>query len=1441
MTSKRKLIRVVVTLLLLFSLTTPTIAEAYTSRSTSDSYVKQVVNSKLKTLTRQRSGYADDRGVLYYLSSLLSLSMWNYEANFETSLKLNASVLKPYQQSLDSSRDDFNKRYKNGESKFTPAAIDFSVDLSAYSESEGLQRYADKAFSTILDTSASEATTILEALIKDFPTTGDDEAKRSYLDGHALTIRAVYNLLERSGQERQTLLALFNSTSGDYLNITKLTKLLNESKYKPIFDYAQNLIEKNIMSQTDIKLTDDNNDLNKFLTNKSGVEQVNQAYLACISSSSIYRPFSSKTGEDSFISALEGIVGTNANGQDIVKTYNRIKDKVKPLYYRAIDSSGNGTGVSKRITVADFFKMIEDDSSGGLVTFNGKFTRQEDGDSYAFETGKGKLEYTDNGEVASTPTPKTSTSTASSTATTTSSKGGAVLSDGEGQTVTLSDTIESTDLVTDFIFKFGKDSPKSVMGKVLMWNILKDYKTDKLDSEYDKQLLYVDTFGDVVLGDHTVVIPAASNPCILNDKVAYNPNTASFMNSYPKSSLISSDFSINDRDSSKYIITMEQKTHDKVMVSAFGEDTDIYKDFGQNENGPTVMCDIPSYAYILSDNKTAIKTTTLSITPMPLEMTLFDDGSEKVQTIKAIKYKFKESSILSGAKGAFSNERTEIEYTMMPDSNRMMPFGTPKALFPLTDNSDPSFNEVCAYLGGKYFDDITMGKDGTRVDGNDRINVKLMTDMFKCEFNGTANTATLIKNIKEEYSDLTELNTVNKILSSLAQKVLDTVGGVSGVIGMRNAYQDGIWGTILNYTRKFMPFILIIVIVYFLTNFIRKRCNFISSMAFITLGLGVAYVSTQVLPIYMPVFLNGAISAFSDEVCYKSLFMRQEQYINPYNIRAGYSDTGNFSYSKSSINLYRFHDADLVNVANRYNTTEENLKSGKAVVLDDNSGLFIEGDILKMNLDRMFNGLIIQGSYSSNGVGNIYTLKSTKKVSNCLDYYTPYYLVVDGFLDKLNKMSDVFNIPPSQLSYGKNLYKDSFMVSSYARSDLFLNRGDLTKIDENNNFDSSLSQTIIDTFGENNVDWLGIQSVVAGGEFKQNLDSIKDTLWFKTMVKNGYYDADGNIIDSNRLAKVIDHVNNTTQQLIIDNKGQLSFLSDENMIKIISLYAMIDFNLCISDYNSVVYPQALNYEEQTLQDVLLPVLTKDYDRYIAQDRNIVDYVAMDFGTIGLIMFILDTLLAFLITSCMRLAIPVLYLFLIFAILARLSMKNERSITAIINGFLQIAGSVLLCYVAFCYLTSTLYKISDSAFCLFLLFIIYLIIATILFSVLLTFVTKLGDFSEIRVRSTLGDIASKFPGVKQLTATIGKAINKAKDTRDAKLGRDSEFDARKTFNYSNDIYNEKVLSDVMKMRHNFESYSPPDGKKSKKRLKLKSKGVQKDYNYSEEDSIDRFKL
>lgn len=1441
----KKTQRVVVSLLLFLISISLVPSKANTLGNASDATVEMVISNKLQSLNGKKSGYADDRGILYYLASLGALALWNDAANNNNRTTISASLREPYKDSLAIGVKDFNNRYQvsPSENSFIATSIDDSQTFENYSDSDQLKKYADYMASEIIEKSSEQASAVFTKLndgMKDM----EDSEKQTYLTENSQTVRALYTLILRVSSEYKTIQSLVNINDKIPMykkDITSLTKQLADPANQTIINFAQDLEEKTLRSGGNLALSDDKNDLNRLLATYNGDNLlINQAYLAIVACSATYLPFSSKLGEESFTKSLTSIVGEEKEGQEVLALYNRQKAKLKPLYMRQTTADGEGKGSAERITVEEFLKNIEDQSSGSLVTVKGKFRKSEDSDSFAYytKTETTKLQYDDNGEEVT----ETEDNTSENAETKTSNGNGAEIEEGETGELLATGTITDSSRLSDPVFRFSENDDKnSSMGRILMWNILKDYKTDDLESEYNKQLLYVNMFGDIVLSDLTVIIPAAANPTFLNKEVSYNPNTAAFMNSYPKTALNSETLSVTDRDKEKFIIVEFPNYTEATQQYRTPSHSEATELLGLSKVGPTVKCDTKAIAYTISENKEAVKTFEFGDSTMPLSLEMYDESLEGVQTMKAKYmsskwYQFNTANKFNGA------------LAMVPDSGRSLNFDVPAVLFPLNKSDNSNYDEVCSFIAKKFFDDITVGEDSTRSISNGRVNVQLLTDTLICAYEGETNIAMFTKNIYDEYSKLDEVNIVTKGLMILDEKILTTLGGVSGILGIKNAYQDPVFGTILLYTKKFMPFVLLVVALYFIISFIRKRCNIIFSVACILGSLVLTYAGLQVLPIYIPILVNGTISSFSDEVSYKSLFMRQEQYLNPYEMKASYDDNGNFSYSTSSINLYRFSNDQIDSFASRYNTTSDNLKSGKAVMIDDNSGLFVEGDLIKMNLDRLFGGLTITGNYENSSEGNVYRLKSSKKVSNVVDYYTPYYAIVDSYINKLNKLSEVYNIPREQLYYGNSLYKDSFINSSYVNSDLFLNRGRFDKIQYESQEGQLNLSLMEENFPDQNVDWIGLQSVVAGDYFKSNLDSIKDTLWFQSMVTNGYYDQDGNIVDEDKLAKVLDHVNNTTQQFLIDNSGQLSHLSDENIIKITCMYALIDFNICVSDWKCVLYPQALNYEELTLEDVLLPVLTKDYDRYTAQKRNIVSYIASDFGIIGLILFAFVAILAFLICWAMRIVIPILYFILIISVILRLSLKNNSSVSSIFWGFAQIAGGILLSYAAFCYLTSTAYKFNDSAFCLFFLLICYYVIATIIFSMLMSLATNLGDFSSIKVKSTLGDIGKKFnklPGVKKISQKAGTVIQ---DVRNKRKRRNApaevveDMDGRRTFHYSEDIYNEDVLDGIMSSRHNYASYNTPD--KKKKKIVYRRNKVSKDYEYEEtpkEESFDKFEL
>lgn len=1437
-------------LLFLLIFSNSTTCYAITYGNTSSTYIQQVVSRKMQLLTKQNSVYTDDRGVVLSEASILISSMWD-KILANSNLNVSTEVLKTYRDSIKNNVDRFNASYKDATGQdFHSTSINIDYDIDSYSDEESSKQYPSKVFDKTKEIAKETCTAILDDIVKECDGKGDSD-KQTIYKSYNLEIKSVYNLLERAGQEQLSVANLmsekYEGNLKESINVKDLTSIMTNDKYKEIMEYARDLIEKSILSSTDIGLEDGNNNYNKFTSVIDGNRRrVNLAYLSCMAISSTYIPFISKAGDEKNLNSVKAIVGDNDKAQAIIKAYSDTVGRVKPLYKNNVDKKGNLTGSASRITVEEFMKDIEDDSSGALVTYTGQFKKSEDVDTWSFFNNSDKQEDVNTGEEIASGTVTSNAENKSQEANgnesdVDNSKLGVTLEDDEGNELPLTNNMTETERRTDPLVIYGDFSKKAATTKVVLWNIQKDYKSDSLSEEYDKRWLYINGWGDVVLDDGTIVLPAAANPSYLKDNIVYNCNTAAFMNSYPKPDVTTNSMTMTERDKDKYIISQEVEGNiDKQLKKGqcfTGDYLDLY---GYSKVGPTLESEINAFCY---------KTTSLNIAfkCLPMELDMFSNTEERVQTM-VLKYQgVDDSNFISrviSSPGA--NIRLDDELFLVPESPKYQSTTeTAGVIFPVTQDTSQSILDVIAK---RYFDDMTTSQDGEVVVENGRMDIDWITGVFKSGYDGITNKAALVKNVRKSYTELRQVSSIVVTLGQFVEKILNVLGDVDGVIGLKNAYQDSGWGRVLNYVRDFAPFIIIAIIIYFITCFIRNRVNIIAAFSYIALSVLLAYASIMIIPVYIPILLNGTISTCTNEVSYKSLYMRAEKYLNPYESREKQG------VKSSSMTLYRFQEDDLVNLANRFNTTENNLKSGAVIDLDTSAGTYVEGDLIKIDVDKFLSSLAITGTYENTMAGSLYTLKSTKRISNSIDYYNPYYLVTDAFIDKLNLTSKLFDLSPTQLNYGNSLTKDSFLVNSYVCSDLFLNRDDFSVFDNPDKYVNITSDQVREIFGSSdNIDWLGIKSVVAGDLFNRNFDSIKDTLWFKSMVRNGFYNEDGSIKNEDKMANLITHVNNTTQQFVLDNLNQMPYLSDENMIKVIALYATIDFDVCASDYLNVIYPQALNYEELGISDVLLPVITKDYDRYSAQDRNIIEYIEYDYSWWGLILFGMVIVLGWLIVTAMKIAIPILYAVLVVSMLARFSLRNNKNVGAIISGFMQIAGGIMAAYLIFCYITSACYKFNDSAKCLIILLVVYILVSIIIFSVLMTFASKLGDFSEIKVTSTLSDIGRKFsklPGLKKLSASIAKAFNRVRRTKDGDMTDDEYYNSRKgdplnSFRYSDDIYDSSIFNEVIQQRHNWKSDQPE--KEKKKFTYKRSKNSEKDTNMYRTDhdpdseNFDNFKL
>ncbi|MGL4948771.1 MAG: hypothetical protein ACRC5M_00170, partial [Anaeroplasmataceae bacterium] len=1001
-----------------------------------------------------------------------------------------------------------------------------------------------------------------------------------------------------------------------------------------------------------------------------------------------------------------------------------------------------------------------------------------------------------------------------------SKKVGVNMEDAEGNEYVLEHSISDVDKLSKPVYIYGSKTPRGAINSLVMFNYLRDDKSIESLDQLDKRFLYVNAFGDIIMDDNTVVVPAAANATYYSDEkgTVYNPNTPAFMNYYPKTSLNNEYFSVSERDAGKYI------------MSSYGE-------YDNNSIGPSITNSTTTDSRKISKNKKGFSSLQMQDKTMPIDVSMFNGGSDKIDTMRSIDYKFKWgiTSLGSGSGNAITNSRT-----LVPDTSALVHFDTPDGLFPLTGNmSDPNYVQKAKYIALRMYESMSINEEGTYCNLNKRYDIDYLSDMFREGAKGSQSISAFVKNSINDYNDLDKSGFITRTVREWAQKVLDTIGQSTGVIGVKNAYQDPILGKFLYYSKEFKSLIFVLIALFFVIKFNRGRVNAVYAIVATAGCLVISYLLIVIIPVQLPVVINGVMNNVSDDLAYRALFMKEEKYSNPFGEKAGLDSNGTFNLGTSSLNLYRLYPEDITEICRVMDLDESEVMSGTSVVLDGDSGLFIQGDLIKINTDRLMSSLSITGSYDKESVSNGYKIESKKYLSNAIDYYSPFYTIVDSFIGKLNKFSELYNIPPNPLSYPGGMTKDSFLVSNYIKSDLFLNGSSIEAL--RTQFSDEHYELALSKFGDNNLDFLGLKEAYVDS-VEQNYDIVKDTLWYQTMERQGYYEGFGLVKDEELMARLISQVNKVVKVFLIKIEDQVAYISDENLIRITSLYAMTEANRIVSNIDDNLYPQALNFEELKLEDVLLPILTKEYDKYMAQNQNIVNYIESDFGLMGLWLFMAICIQSWIITNSMLYGLPILYLLLLLCLVIRLSISSKNStVRTTITGYMRVFGALCLCYMGFCFSTIFAYRFNDSTWTMFFLMVIYSLFVTIIYTVLSTLLMSKFDLGSANVNASLSKFTDKF----KLNSIVANARNSIQNLRHRR--NITQYDNSKNSNYlhnkysykngNNNLYGSEGRSSRVNYNSNKKRTNYNPWSRNSKYNDSRNPRNKKDYDYDDYDDYD----
>lgn len=879
-------------------------------------------------------------------------------------------------------------------------------------------------------------------------------------------------------------------------------------------------------------------------------------------------------------------------------------------------------------------------------------------------------------------------------------------------------TLTNEDQMTPSMFTWGtyENNRKIHMGTILLTNILKDVKNiEKLKKE--NRGVFINCFGDIVTEDDLVIIPGASNPAFYNDGAEYYPYTVAFLKHYPGLDPNSKIFKTqNSSQNDKYCIVIEDSFIDEIKRKA--EDTveeikdavtggssakpdapsapedkkDKDKDKKDEESdkedkeklkvveGSRLKADNDYKIYtrqIQTENDVKIQAKPEVDLGLQTQMSEVGDGIESMVIFRQLKFDGKFlNTLIYNAKEALNTLTGKDEAFMIKTLTASMSNDSLEILY-ASDLKNLTPKDL-GLIAHNYYWGIMDDGTGSLSTPNEKLNIETISQWLLPEaLNGLSNAKSYIKHKVESYDEIKDdfFASFKSMVKSFIKDIVESFGDVRGVLGFKNAYQDPIFGGIMVFSREYAPYLIAVIILFTVFKFMSSRADFTSTIFYTAIVLVVTFLYTSVIPIYIPMLLNFFNNNISRDLSYTALGYKAEAYEKLYTRKE--DDNGRISQLSSSINLYKLDSEGLRYIAKNKGLKPNNLINGDVYSIDKDAGIYLEGNIIKANLDKMFINYPITGKYVSNGNGGLYyKLKCDKMVSSALDYYTPWNLVMNNFIDQLNTFSQVYQLERSTLNYD-GMTKDSFVVNSFINSSIYLLPNDWESIGKM--VEPEMLDKLKETFPGDNRDFLGLRNLLIEPPKPEAVES----LWYKTMLLNNYMyteNDDRSEEEEERLKRrindLITSVNNLTKVFIEKHRKDFECMSDENIIKVISVYATTVLSQKTSEYSEMIYPLYINYEELRLKDVLVASYTNAKDRLESESIDIVDYIDYSIGIGGTILLAVLMFMCYLFTVFVNTLIPLLYLAL--AVLLLMKLVTRRSPVGLVKGYLKCIGIIFVC-------------------------------------------------------------------------------------------------------------------------------------------------------------------
>ena len=796
------------------------------------------------------------------------------------------------------------------------------------------------------------------------------------------------------------------------------------------------------------------------------------------------------------------------------------------------------------------------------------------------------------------------------------------------------------------------------------------------------QYIYMNAWGDLVLEDDLVILPGVANPAIYSS--VYSPYTAAVMNYYPTNVTI---YDMDETDVGAFSakgkmmwvmpeVTVGDESVKSISLISIDSPYTIGAKLLESLSVKSVFVDKSNYSSVtmlkpddksISANDSNHYTGKVTLLQVANNIQLASGGD-----ISSIFPRVVASSAASSTTSV--STATDTTDSSSEESVADKVTGVSQAIDTLVSNTINANDTAtpAIYIAYNLYDHLNVDSTtGYTVNQHNLNDVFVINNVILPGLDGTNNPESFTSTTAMMYDKIinNQDTKFQDMCNNLCNSVIDSCSSLRGILSVKTAYNVPIIGDILVLLCDNFILLAIALIVVLMFGYVSNKCSMFTVVVRGAFIIGCSYVAVNILPTYLTYGFNALTNNLAENFAYETIALRDELD----SLGIGTTDSnGNARANKNSITLYRYSPAKLGDALEELGIERKNVSGGNIYSIGDNSGIYLENDSIKMKLEALFNHVVITG-YNITGsetASTIYQLQAHKTMSDSMEYYTPYYQLMDAFIVRLNRYAQAYNLTREVKSYAKGPQKDYYVVNKFINSPVVFGNGIYVGKDDSE-FTTAEAEALDKYFGRT-TDWIGLYDVLSNVD-----DNLKDSLWARTLQDNGYYNSDWSI-DEDKIAELVSYVNLQMRKFVIDNDEVLANLSDETAIEVMTLAAITYMNQKAGNFGAELYPMYVNYEDLSLYDLMVTAYANDYNKYINMDVGIASFIQDQYGWINLIVFTVTMLFVFVVIECLTFILPTLYLLFVLMLVVKYILDADfRSIS---KGFTKLIGLLAVDFV-----------------------------------------------------------------------------------------------------------------------------------------------------------------